>query len=105
MESKKCREILIVTLQKGLVGNLTPKSNVTPQKLADAIISNVNFSKSYTEMENERLVSTLRTALSDFDKDMHQELDKLKREEKLLANFIHGKLTAYAEILEIINSL
>lgn len=105
MESKKCREILIVTLQRGLTGNLIPQSSVTPQKLADAIISKVDFSKSYGEMENERLVSTLKNKVSKFNTEMHKELDELKREEKLLANFIHGKLTAYAEILDIINSI
>lgn len=105
MDTNVAKQIMITTLQRGLTGNLKLHANITPQKLADAIIAKIDFSKPYSEMENERLVSTLIDSINNLDKEMREELDTLKREEKLLANFIHGKLTAYAEILNIIKSL
>jgi hypothetical protein len=36
---------------------------------------------------------------------MNDELNKLTKEEKLFGNFIRGKLTAYAEVLDILKTL
>ena len=48
--------------------------------------------------------SLIDTVIS-YNNEMKKELENLADDEKLLKNFIKGKLTAYEEILSIINNL
>jgi len=105
MNVNVARQIVVTTLQNALIGQLKPYTNVTPQCLTDAILAKVDFSKPYSEIESEKLITTIIDIIKNLDDEMRIELNNLKGEEKLLANFIHGKLTAYAEIIELIKSL
>lgn len=105
METNRAKEIIVSILQRALTGQLDASSNVNPQFIADAIATKIDFGKSYTELKNDRIISTLIEAIMINKNSMKNEFEKLTEKEKLLANFIKGKLTAYEEILNTINKL
>ena len=99
------KDILIDALQSYMIGKIDPSANFSPQALADALIAKVNFNRPLGEIGWDKL-NQLRSKLNDairvLDEDMKKEMKLLKPEEKLLANFVRGKLTAYAEILDVL---
>lgn len=106
MENSKAREIIINTIQSALIGNIKETSNISPQFIADSIITNVQFGKLSTELQNEKLINIIINSIDKFKNEMNNEFNNLDSDnEKLLRNFIIGKITAYNEIIEIINNL
>ena len=99
------KDIIIRTLQKGLVGHLNSDSNLNPAYIADAILTNTNLAKSHDEFKYNKVVTLLNDQIKDLKDSMNGEYKKLKSDEKLLGNFIQGKITSYEEILENINTL
>jgi hypothetical protein len=101
----RAKDIIILILQKTLTGQLDPSSHFNPRFVAEAITARIDFDKSYTETKNDKLIMLIMKAITDNQFEMNDELKKLKGDEKLLANFIHGKLTAYEEMLKVLNTL
>jgi len=99
MENDRAKQIIVRVLQNALTGQLDPSSHFNPQFVADAIADKVNFEKSYGDVKNERLIKSIMASKN----DVKAELDKLSPDEKLLANFIRGKLEVYEELLSVLN--
>lgn len=99
MKKDKAKQIIVSLLQKSLIGHLNPISDYKPQAVADAIIDKVNFEKTYANLKHEYLIKTVDASKL----EMKAEMAKLTSEQTLLKNFIHGKITAYDEILTILN--
>ena len=102
------KDILIDALQSYMIGKLDPSANFSPQALADALITKVNFNRpigeaGWSKLNEMRL--KLNEAIRLLDDDMKREMRLLQPEEKLLANFVRGKLTAYAEILDVLTKI
>lgn len=95
MVNEKPKEIIVDILQKAAIGNLNTTHNFNPQHIANAIIDKINFEKSYNEIKNESLLNYLNERKN----EMHTELDKCEKHEKLLKNYIRGKISVYEEIL------
>jgi hypothetical protein len=104
MDTSMTREILIATLQTALVGNLKLTSNVNPQNLADAIITKLNFNKTSVENTNDKMAIVLISIVKGLKDEMKDELKSLSENEKLLKNFVHGKITAYEEMLNTLKT-
>jgi hypothetical protein len=102
MENKK---IIIELLQSALAGKLDPSSNFNPQFLAEAIESKILLNLPIGEFSAKKadaIKEAIRSQVSDLDSSMDSELKALDKEEKLFANFLKGKLTAYSEVLDIL---
>jgi hypothetical protein len=104
METNKATQIIVNILQKSLAGKLDPSCYFNPQFVADAIAAKVDFGKGYVELKNDKLISIINDIIYKKRDEMVDELKKLTESEKLLANFIKGKITAYDEILESLNN-
>ena len=102
------KDIIIEVLQSYMVGKVDPSSNFRPQDLADALVKKIDFSKPINESSWNKF-NSLRTKLNEgiqvLDEDMKKELEALKIDEKLFANFLRGKLTAYAEIMDLLKKI
>jgi len=105
METNRAKEIIIGILQTALAGKLDPSSNFKPQDVADAIAVKIDFEKTFKDSKNDEIVGSLIDTVISYNNEMRKELENLADDEKLLKNFIKGKLTAYEEILSIINNL
>ena len=102
------RNILIGLLQEHLGGKIKPEANFNPQFLADAILTKLNLNQSTDGFETKRLRGLITEASAKIDNlnaDMQAELDALKPEEKLFANFIKGKQTSYLEVADILKGI
>ena len=102
------KNIIIELLQTSLMGKLDPSTNFSPQALADALITKIDFNRPISEAGWTKLNETrtkLNEAIFVLDASMKAEMKLLKPEEKLFANFIRGKLTAYAEILDVLSRI
>ena len=102
------KDTIIEILQSYMTGKLDPSSNFNPQFLADSIVQKIEFNKPIGEIGWLKLNETrtkLNEAIGALDASMKAEMKLLKPEEKLFANFIRGKLTAYAEILDILGKI
>jgi hypothetical protein len=104
-ETNRANEIIVEVLQSALAGQLDPSSNVNPRFIAEAIAAKVNFEKTYDGLKGDKVASALVEKISALGVEMTEELDKLTSDQKMLENFIRGKLTAYTEILAIFNTL
>ena len=102
------KTIIIEALQSYMAGKLDSSTNFNPQFLADSILKKIQLNKPIGEIGWEKL-SELRMKLNEgiqvLDDDMRKELEILKVDEKLFANFLRGKLTAYAEIMDLLRKL
>lgn len=105
METNRAKDIIIKILQESLKGHLDSSSNLNPGFIADAISAKVDFEKEYTIRNNDRIVETLITKIKELEVDMEEEMSILPDDERLLRNYIKGKLIAYKEILDIIKKL
>lgn len=87
---------LIQIYAKGRVNN-----DFNPQALAEAILKQMDFNKPidvFSANKNRDSVKKVSKGISDLKKNMEEELKKLGKDEKLFANFLRGKITAYKEI-------
>ena len=105
METNRAHEIIVSVLQSALVGKLNPMSNFKPQDVADAIATKVEFEKTYNNSKSDTIIGTLIDNIVFRKEQMQNELDKIDTKEIVLRNFIQGKLTAYEEILNVLNNL
>jgi len=105
MESNRATEIIVTLLQNSLAGQLDCSSHFNPQFVADAIAAKVDFGKSYTKSKNDKIVGVLIDTLVENKNIVNHIIKELTSSEKLLTNFLKGKITAYDEILEILNKL
>jgi len=105
MEIDRAKQIIVSILQQTLIGQLDPSSHFNPQFVAEAIAAKVDFGKTYSELKNDKVVGKLVEAIVANKTEMTEKLEKLTDDKKLLVNFIRGKLTAYEEILNAINTL
>jgi len=105
MEINRAKEIIISILQNALAGKLDPSSNFKPQDVADAIAVKIDFEKTFNTSKYDEIFGTLLDTIFSLNVEMKKELEHLDENEKLLKNFILGKLTAYEEILSVLNKL
>lgn len=105
MEINKAKQTIITILQNALMGHLDPSSNFKPQDVADAIEDKINFGKCYNDVKNDKILSNIINDIKCKQDEMNKCLNDLKENDKLLANFIRGKITAYDEILNYINNI
>jgi len=105
MDKDRARIFMIEVLQNTLAGKIKLESNVSPQRIADALIEKINFERLSMESKNEELISLIIEGINKYQVEMKKELDNLNDDQKLLENYIRGKLTAYVEVLDIINHL
>lgn len=105
METNRAKEIIVSILQTALTGKLDSSSNFRPQDVADAIENKINFGKCYNDIKNDKILSNIIDDITNKKNEMKKELENLNKDEKLLINFLLGKLTAYDEILEHINNI
>ena len=97
------KDLLIDVIQSYAIGKVN--SDFSPQALAAAILKKVDFNKPISEISasrNRDILRTFRQGISDFKNSMDSELKKLNKEEKLFANFLRGKITAYQEVKNLI---
>lgn len=93
-------QIIIELLQLTLKGKLKKDTNFNPQAVANAIVTKVDFGMSLNDVEYKRVIAQLYNKLLVYKSDMDEELRDVKPEEKILSNFVRGKITAYNEILD-----
>jgi len=105
MGTNKAKEIIVTILQNALAGQLDSSSNLNPRCIADAIASMVEFEKEYVNVGNDKVVETLRDSITTKRTEMQTEYGAINESEKILRNFINGKITAYDEMLEILKKL
>jgi hypothetical protein len=105
METNRAKEIIIEILQKSLSGQLDPSSNFSPVNIADAIAQKIDFEKPFNDSSRDQFAAYMINKILDFQEDMTQEMQKLEDDNRLLTNYVKGKLTAYKEILDIIYKL
>jgi hypothetical protein len=97
------KDNLITLIQIYATGKVT--SDFNPQALAEAISKQVDFDQPidiFSANKNRDVIRKIRQGLSKLKKDMEGELKKLDKEEKLFANFLRGKITAYQEIRDLL---
>jgi hypothetical protein len=105
METNRAKEIIVSVLQTALTGHLDPSSNFSPQDVADAISVKVDFEKTHGDSRCDNIIGTILDRILKYRDEMKAELETLSEDDKLLMNFIRGKLTAYEEILDVLKTL
>lgn len=97
------RDLLIGLIQTYATGKVTNGFN--PQALAEAISQQVNFNQPidiFSANKNRDVVLKITRGVKSLKNDMEAELKNLDKEEKLFANFLRGKITAYKELLDLL---
>lgn len=102
MKNTRANQIIVEVLQNALAGQLDPSSNVNPQFIAEAISSKVVFEKAYEHERMDEAFGALIDAIVKTKDFTEGELNRLNPNEKLLANFLRGKITSYEEVLGLI---
>ena len=105
MKNDKLEEILVSILQTTLAGKIKADSDINPVHIAKAMIAKVEFAKPFNNIENERVVNILSSTILSNKSDMDEELKTVKPDEKILGNFVRGKITAYEEILDALKNI
>ena len=105
METNHAKDIVVQILQAALANKIKPGEVVNPQAIAEAIASRVEFEKSASTIKADKIIQKLEDGIAFHYADCKGELSILHEDEKLLANFAHGKLAAYNEILDLIKAL
>lgn len=104
MENNRAHEIIVEVLQKALAGKLCVGINL--HDIANAIATKVEFEKSYSNAKKDKVAGQIIDAIAEKQDEMKTAINELDSETQvLLQNFINGKLTAYLEVLTIIDSL
>ena len=94
---------IIALIQTYAAGKVNP--GFSPQALAEAISQQIKFNQPidiFSANKNKDVVQKVRQGLSKLKKEMAEELKKLDKDEKLFANFLKGKITAYQEIRDLL---
>lgn len=104
METNHAKDIIVKILQTALSNKVKPGEVVSPQAIAEAIASKVEFEKSVSTVKADKIIQTLQDGIRFQYLDSQKELTNLHEDEKLLANFVHGKLAAYNEILDFLKN-
>jgi hypothetical protein len=105
------KNIIVEVLQTYLAGKLDPSTNFNPQVLAEALIQKIDFNRPINELGWEKVKAykeRLNESIISLDTEMKTELGKLdlnKPEEKLLANFVKGRIESYEEIADLIKKV
>jgi len=97
------KNLLIGLIQTYATGKVT--NDFSPQILAEAISQKVDFTQPidiFSANKNRDVVRKLTRGVRALKKEMEGELKKLDKEEKLFANFLRGKITAYQEIIDLL---
>lgn len=97
------KDTLITLIQVYATGKVN--SDFSPQVLAEAISKRVDFDQPidiFSANKNRDVVRKLSKGVRSLKKEMEGELKKLDKEEKLFANFLRGKITAYQEIMDLL---
>jgi hypothetical protein len=97
------KDTLITLIQIYATGKVN--SDFNPQALAEGISQKIDFDQPidiFSANKNRDVVRKLKQGLSKLKKEMEEELKKLNKEEKLFANFLRGKITAYQEIKDLL---
>lgn len=111
MENGRAKEIIVNILQEAFRTN--DANNFNPQFVADAILSRVIFEKTYNQMKCDKIVGTLTESIvienliptEQYLQDIEEQEKSASYTEKYLKNFVQGKITAYNEILETLNTI
>lgn len=90
------------TIVKVLQLALSPNKNLSPQYIADAIIFELNYAKNSKDMMKDELKGQLQVTVDALEVEANLDMNQLNEDEKLLRNFVHGKLEAYKEIKDLI---
>jgi hypothetical protein len=111
MNKEANREAIIKILQDAL----KPTRDLSPQYIADSILYELEYLKTTNDLHNDsvtnavekakiKLLGSLQNAVTDLQAATDEDLkNTTKEDEVLLRNFIHGKLTAYEEFIDIIS--
>jgi len=97
------KDLLIGLIQTYATGKVT--NGFSPQILAEAINQKIDFTQPidiFSANKNRDVVRKLTRGVKALKKEMEGELKKLDKEEKLFANFLRGKITAYQEIIDLL---
>ena len=87
MDTDTVHKILIETLQQALTGNLKDSSDVSPQRISEAIMSKIDFGRTHAETSKNKMVDSLAKSIGTCRAETEGELSKLtKEDEKLLRN-------------------
>ena len=100
---KANKDTLIPLIQVYATGKVN--SNFNPQALAEAISEKVDFDQPidiFSANKNRNVIRKLSKGVQDLKKEMESELKKLDKEDKLFANFLRGKITAYQELMDLL---
>jgi len=98
MEKQDAKNAIVQVLQNVLTGHLRFESNLKPANVADAIMQRVEFSSSFSEVQNKQMFLEIKALIIAAQED----LNNIDESEKLLRNFAKGKLEAYEEVLELL---
>lgn len=104
MEPNRAKQIIVDILQTALSGKLDSSCNFNPQAVADAIAVKINFEKTYNNFKSDEITGSIIDFLNKCKKEMNEQLND-NNDNIFLSNFIRGKITAYDEILSILNTL
>ena len=97
------KDLLVSLIQNYAIGKVN--SEFSPQILAESIFKQVNINRPidiFLAGKNKETIKKVSNGLPVLKKDMENELEKLDEEEKLFANFLRGKITAYQEINDLL---
>lgn len=97
------KDLLVSLIQNYAIGKVN--SEFSPQILAESIFKQVNINQPidiFLAGKNKETIKKVSNGLPVLKKDMENELEKLDEEEKLFANFLRGKITAYQEINDLL---
>ena len=98
--------IIVEILQNALINQLKSESKFNPQHVANAIEEKIKFGQSAEEKFNREILDTIIEAIETSKTENEQSFEQLNPEaEKLLRNFIRGKIHAYDEVLDILKKL
>jgi hypothetical protein len=97
------KDNLITLIQIYATGKVN--SGFSPQVLAEAISQKVDFDQPidiFSANKNRDVVRKISAGVRKLKSEMEGELKKLDKEEKLFANFLRGKITAYKELIDLL---
>ena len=105
MDEQKAKNAIVEVLQRALKGKLQIEdAGINLSYIAESILFELDFAKNSKDMMKDALLNSLASKVVSLHKEMDTELSNSKEEEKLLRNFLHGKIESYLELLNIIKT-
>jgi len=92
------KETIVKVLQLAMSSN----KDLSPQYIADAIIFELDYLKNSKDLMKDELKGQLQITVDSLQVEANLDMNQLNEDEKLLRNFVHGKLEAYKEIKDLI---